>query len=58
MHVAKLELSLDCLDDLLAFRLVSLQVFFELLVLVRQYELVGQVILVKVIDQVPEELLG
>ena len=57
MHVAKLELSLDCLDDLLAFRLVSLQVFFELLVLVRQYEFVGQVILVKVIDQVPEELL-
>ena len=57
MHVAKLELSLDCLDDFLAFRLVSLQVFFELLVLIGQYELVGQVILVKVIDQVPEELL-
>ena len=57
MHVAKLELSLDCLDDFLAFRLVSLQVFFELLVLIGQYELVGQVILVEVIDQVPEELL-
>ena len=58
MHVAKLELSLDCLDDFLAFCLVSLQVFFELLVLIGQYELVGQVILVEIIDQVPEELLG
>lgn len=44
-------------DGLLAAHLVPLHVPLKLLVLVREDELVGQMILIEVIDQVPEALL-
>ena len=45
-------------DSLLAALLVALQLALELLALVGQDELVGQVVLVEVVDQVPEALLA
>ena len=50
--------SLLHLDSLPAALLVSLQLALELLALVGQDEFVGQVVLVEVVDQVPEALLA
>ena len=45
-------------DGLLAALLVALELALELLALVGQDELVRQVVLVEVVDQVPEALLA
>ena len=44
-------------DRLLASHLIPLHVSLKLLVFVREDELVGQMVLIEVIDQVPEALL-
>ena len=44
-------------DRLLASHLIPLHVSLKLLVFVREHELVRQVILVEVVDKIPETLL-